>query len=414
MTLPMSRFLFTWEIGSGLGHTVPLAQVAEPLLARGHEVHFALRDLSSARVALGALADAPRVRLWQAPIWQLKAQGLPESLSYAELLFRNGYLDAKRLHGLVQGWSSLLDTVQPDLLLADHSPTALLAARDRPLRRALIGGGFFQPPAVSPMPGFRDEFAVPPKRLADAERLAVMTCNSVLQVLGQAPLAHLYDLLDADELFLVTWPELDHYSTGPQGRTAGRRGVRYWGPLPAREHGAAPVWPAGEGPQLLAYLKVEYKALDVVLQQLAAAPFRTLAYVAGMGGAPQQRAQSARLRFSVGPVAMREALTQADAVLCHSGSGTISAALQAGVPSLLLPMQAEQMLLSRRVVATGAGKMLGEAQVPTQLRTWVADGVASPGLRQQAQALAARHPPTEFGSVAERVAERCEAVAAAL
>ena len=213
----MSRFLFTWEIGSGLGHTVPLAQVAEPLLARGHEVHFALRDLTSARVALGALADAPNVRLWQAPIWALKIQGLPEALSFAELLFRAGYLDAKRLRGLVQGWCSLLDAVRPDLLLADHSPTALLAARGRPLRRALIGGGFFQPPAVVPMPGFRD-FAVPPKRLADAERLAVMTCNEVLQARGQAPLTRLHELLDADELFLVTWPELDHYGIGPQGR----------------------------------------------------------------------------------------------------------------------------------------------------------------------------------------------------
>ena len=63
LTVPMSHFLFTWEIGSGLGHTVPLALVAGPLLARGHEVHFALRDLSSARVALGTLADAPNVRL---------------------------------------------------------------------------------------------------------------------------------------------------------------------------------------------------------------------------------------------------------------------------------------------------------------------------------------------------------------
>jgi hypothetical protein len=409
----MSRFLFTWEIGSGMGHTVPLAQVAEPLVARGHEVHFALRELTSARVALGALADAPNVRLWQAPIWQLKMQGLPVPLSYAELLFRAGYLDAGRLRGLVQGWCSLIDTIQPDLLLADHSPTALLAARGRPLRRALIGSGFFQPPAVAPMPGFGDQ-PVPPKRLADAERLAVMTCNEVLRAQGQTPLVRLHELLDADELFLVTWPELDHYSTGPQGRPAGPCGVRYWGPLQAREDGTTPVWPAGEGPKLLAYLRADYKALDSVLQQLAQAPFRTLAYVVGMGGAVQQRAQSARLAFCEKPFAMRDALAQADAVLCHSGAGTISAALQAGVPLLLLPTHAEQMLLARRVAATGAGKALSEADVPQRLRSWLAEGVASPGLKQQARALAARHPPSEFGRVAERVAERCEALAAAL
>ena len=149
-------------------------------------------------------------------------------------------------------------------------------------------------------------------------------------------------------------------------------------------------------------MKAEYQALDSVLQQLAKAPFRTLACVAGMGGALRQLAASAHLSFSGGPVAMRNALEQADAVLCHSGAGTVSAALQSGVPLLLLPMQAEEMLLARRVVATGAGKVSSATEVPTQLRAWIADGVASPGLRQQARALAARYPLGEIGAVAER------------
>ena len=70
----MARFLLAWELGGGMGHVVPLAQVAEPLVQRGHEVHFVLRDLSAARAGLGALASAPRVRLWQAPVWQMPYQ----------------------------------------------------------------------------------------------------------------------------------------------------------------------------------------------------------------------------------------------------------------------------------------------------------------------------------------------------
>ena len=127
----MACFLLAWELGGGMGHVVPLAQVAEPLVQRGHEVHFVLRDLAVARAGLGALASAPRVRLWQAPVWQMPYQAPQPSVSYAELLFHAGYLDAGRLQGLVQGWQSLLDAIAPDLLLADHAPTALQVASAR-------------------------------------------------------------------------------------------------------------------------------------------------------------------------------------------------------------------------------------------------------------------------------------------
>jgi hypothetical protein len=36
--------------------------------------------------------------------------------------------------------------VRPDLVVFDHSPTALLASRGLPMRRALIGSGFCCPP----------------------------------------------------------------------------------------------------------------------------------------------------------------------------------------------------------------------------------------------------------------------------
>lgn len=386
---------------------VPLAQLAEPLLARGHAVHLVLRDLAGARAALGALAEAPALRLWQAPLWSMPLQAKQPPASYAELLFHAGYLDAQRLLGLVHGWRSLLDTIAPDLLLADHAPTALLAARGRPLRRVLAGNGFFQPPARQPLPNFRDWEPVPATRLAQAEALALRTCNAVLAACGTPPLAALHELLAADETFLLTWPELDHYGSG----AAGRPGAGYWGALPARGEGLPAQWPAGDGPALFAYLKGDQPGLDALLGLLAWAPWRTLAHVPGLPAALRQRHAGPRLQFSAGPVAMADALAQAQAVLCNAGSGTVFAALLSGRPLLLLPMHVEQLIVARRACATGAAEMLlpgdAAAGLLPALQRLLADGAP----RRAALALAAKYGP-DAGQVAQRVADRCEALLA--
>lgn len=403
----MSRFLLAWELGGGLGHLVPLSQVAQGLVARGHELHFVLRDLSGAAAALGALSRSPQVHLWQAPVWMPALQGLPPPVSYPELLFRAGYLDATRLGALVQAWRSVIGAIGPALLLADHAPTALLAVRGWPLKRATLGTGFFLPPEVQPMPAFREWEPVDPARLQASEARALAVCNAVLAQSGQPPLGALHELVAADERFLLTWPELDHYSPGPQGRAGGR----YWGALAPRAEGSTAVWPAGDGPALLAYLKADYAALEPVLQQLAQAPCRTLAYVPGLSAAQRRRHAGPRLLFADAAVSMGSALAQARAVLCNAGSGTVCTALQAGVPVLMLPMHAEQLLFARRVVRAGAGGVLMEADAGPKLLPTLQRVLDDPALRQRAQALAALHAPERYGDVAQRVAERCEALA---
>jgi UDP:flavonoid glycosyltransferase YjiC (YdhE family) len=404
----MARIVMAWELGGGMGHVVPLSQIAHPLVERGHEVHFVLRDLSGAAEALRGLARHPQVRLWQAPVWLAQLTGAPPPVSYAELLFHAGYLDARRMSGLAEAWRSLFDALQPQLLVADHAPTALLAARGRPMARALVGTGFFVPPNATPMPAFRDWERPDAARLAQSEARALATCNALLASWQQVPMDALHRLTEADEQFLLTWPELDHYSPDP----AGRPGARYWGSLAARDQGSAAAWPpAGPEPTLFAYLKADYGPIEVVLQALQAAPMRTLAHVAGLRPELRRRFTSDRLRFSDGPVAMSQAMAGASAVLCHAGSGTVCTALQAGLPVLMLPMHAEQLLFARRLVDAGAGIAMVETSVAAQLPSALARLAQQPALRAAAQALAARQQPRQYGDVALQVALRCEALA---
>lgn len=414
----MARILMAWELGGGMGHVVPLSQLAQVLIDRGHSVDFVLRDLAGASDGLGALAQHRQVRLWQAPIWTAQLQGVAPPSSYAELLFHAGYLDARRLLSLVQAWRNLLEAIQPQLLLADHAPTALLAARASPaMATAVIGTGFFIPPAVAPLPSFREWERTDPARLAQTEARALATCNAVLAQFEAAPLTALHQLIAADQQFLLTWPELDHYGAGPEGSYA-RQATHYWGPLPARDQGGAALWPAPAGPdpdprlRLFAYLKGEYGAVERVLQCLRDGPWLSLVHVTGLRPEMRQRFSQANLAFSNGPVAMAAALSQAQAVLCHAGSGTVCTALQAGVPVLMLPMHAEQLLFARRVSAAQAGHYVLEADLAKQLAGALKHVLGAGELRAGAQALAARHGTPQAGDAALRVALRCEALMA--
>ncbi|MFG5408062.1 hypothetical protein ABXN37_07975 [Piscinibacter sakaiensis] len=140
----MARLLLAWELGGGLGHAQALTALADALLRRGHAVDLAWKDLSVAGAVLGERLRHPRLRLWPAPVWTATLANMPEPANHAELLFRAG----------------------PALLVADHAPTALLAARGQPLRRLLFGNGFCIPPAEGPWPAFREwETPAPAPRL---------------------------------------------------------------------------------------------------------------------------------------------------------------------------------------------------------------------------------------------------------
>src|SRR5438445_13046775 len=121
----MSRILYAWELGTGYGHLGSVLPLAVRLRARGHEVVFARRDLTPPERFLGRRGFA----LLQAPVWLSERRGLDLPVSYAEMLANFGFLDRAGLTGMVKAWRQLYALVQPDLLVIDHAPTALLAVR---------------------------------------------------------------------------------------------------------------------------------------------------------------------------------------------------------------------------------------------------------------------------------------------
>jgi len=385
----MAHLHLALELGGGLGRAGRLAVLARGLLAHGHEVSLSLCDLGGTQ---RLLADVPVPR-FQAPVWQQRMEGMPHNeASLAEILLPQGYFDVSGLSGLVQGWRATLTAVRADLLVADYAPTALLAARSLGLPAVALGSGFACPPPGRPLPCLRDWEQIAPQRLARAEAHVLNVANAVLEQHGAVPLPCVAALLLGDDTLLTTWPELDHYGRSDSA-------IAWHGPLWQSGGGSAPAWPAGSGAPVFAYLKHEHPSAAGVLSALVAAGCRVLCHMPeSMPGRPPPVLDPA-IAYVSHPVALDTVL--ADAALCvgHGGEATLTQALLAGVPALMLPMRLEQFLLARRVEGWGGGingaRVLGDWD--PALHALLGDG----RWRAAAAAFAGRHAGT---TVAERVA----------
>jgi UDP:flavonoid glycosyltransferase YjiC (YdhE family) len=389
--------LFAWELGAGAGHVTRFLPTALLLQERDHEVVFAVRDLPRTKLVLGR----HRVPLHQSPLWLRDNPGLPPAVSYAELLLRFGYQNVADLKAMVRGWLTLYEMVRPDLVVIDHGPTALMAAMVGGVRRATIGTGFFLPPRLYPLPSFRPWLDVPADRLQRSEREVLAVVNGALLALGaERRLSGLAELFEADEAFLCTVPELDHYPRD-QGH--------YWGPAFDALGGDEPQWPSSDGPKIFVYMPGTWAGLPRLLQELAGLRASVLLYLPGLALAAAASYAGPSMRISARPLRMAQVLRECDLVVCHAGHGTVAAALLAGRPLLVIPEQVEQLLVARAVVKLGAARMVNPDSRPKFSR--LIQGILSDGeLAQAARGFATKY--SHFGPAQpyRSIAERCEAL----
>jgi len=398
----MSRILFAWELGAGSGHLALLRPVAEALLARGHQLTLAARDLGSASTLFSGLP----VRILQAPVCSRTYGGLAEPpLNFAEILMRYSYIDVPMLKALLSGWRGLLELTGADRLVVDHAPTALLAARGMAVGRITFGNSFSVPPPVSPTPNMRDWITVPTQRLQGSDATVVRAINAALGS-DAPPLTDLHQLFDAADHLFVGMPELDPY---------GPRTTRDYLGLHSGSSGTAAIaWPDGDGPRVFGYLRMDYAHIEACLNVLSAGPVRCLVNLIGAKPEIIARYRSRHLSFTAGHVDITAVAGQCNAVICHSGLGTVNAMLRAGRPLLLLPGQLEQFLLARNVEKLGVGITVHPETAAPDIAGALARLVAEPFFTDHARALAQRWSEPSAAAVIDHAVTRIEARGAEL
>lgn len=392
----MSRIVHTWELGAGSGHLSGFLPIATLLDAQGHELFFIVKDVAKAH---SVLPD----NTWQyvqAPLHWQGAQQTIDAVSYADILFNVGFDNEHRLLARIKAWQSLYRLLRPEMVIIDHSPTALLAAHILSLPRVLFGSGFFAPPNLSPLPSYRSWLKLAPQRLETSERQVLQVINTVLRRLGCAPLEKVADLFQVDENFLCTFKELDHYAdrAGP---------VQYWGPRFNPKEGTTPAWLPGGENKIFAYLHPYYANLEKLLNDMRSSTDSFLVYSPGITLGQIRKYRGGNLDFVEQPVQIEHLARECELVICNAGHGLVSGALLAGLPLLLLPIHAEQMILAQNAAKTGAVLYALPEDKKANFKKMIKTLLTEPGYKKAAQDFARQHTDFNLQQRNQAIVDRC-------
>lgn len=337
----MTTVLFAWELGGGLGHAAPLGDLARRMTAAEPDLRpvFCFRDPVTGRAGLRG-EDWP---VLAAPLHRGAPAAQSRAASYVQTLAQIGFGDRAELVSMLKCWDDVLALVGPELMVADHAPTAIAAARGR-VPTLAIGTGFTLPPAHTPeFPALRRDRSPPTLH----QRLLEVV-NPVLASRGAASLRHLPELLQTEARAFLGLPHLDPY--GPL------RADRPLGPSDPRPAAS----PCPEDGPVFFYTRADEPKLAQIAEGLAASGLPLEGYILGGPTPASALLENAGARIHGTPPSFSEVVPRASLVLSHGGAGLTGAALIAGRPQVILPIHVESEINALRVADTGAGLAVAE------------------------------------------------------
>ena len=357
----MAKILCAWEFGSGLGHLTRLLPVARALEQAGHEVVIAVPTPDAARTMVAKYFPDGTANLIQGTSW--RAPNDPDLRKkpthiMADVLALFHFSRVERLGPMVQVWRQVIDTHQPDLIVADFAPTLRLASwENRPF--VMLGNGYTVPPAGRLLPPMKPwlDIVYPFSRMNEAE--VWQSANRIRQALNGPAIDYVSDLLNGDRSFVCTIPEFDPYQA-----------YRHDTPLMPFNvpvmHAHPPVESRGDQAPIFVYLPSNHPFLKMVLEQVSKTGWPTHAYISGIE--PEKLVKFAGKNISLHrkPISLEDNLWKFRMIIHHAGLATAYAAVKAGTPQLVLPVNLEHSITARGLEKFGGSvvQSAGGAELP--------------------------------------------------
>jgi hypothetical protein len=394
----MARVLCAWEFGGDLGHVRRLVPIARELRAMGHTPVFAIRDSAYLH---GVLAEG--FEALAAPLLRMPASVTISPLNFCDVLLNLGFDDPRGLHGALRAWRSTYALVEPDVVVADYAPTALIAAGVAGLKRVTVGTGFSQPRTATPLPALRPWEASDANVLRAIDDRVLGSVRAALAGISERVPENAAALFDADAHLLCTFAEIDPFGT--------RGDVEYVGPQGDAASGVSLDWPQGTRARIFAYLKPADARFAAVLAALARLDADVIVAAPGMAPEAALAASRGAMRVVAATVNLERILGAATLCVCHAGPGVVARGLAAGVPFALLPQHLEQYLVALRVRESGCAEIISPDEPPPDFHAWLTCLLARADLGAAARERAAALGGYSFAAGTRRAAERIAAIA---
>lgn len=392
----MARIFICWELGGSLGHLARLPIIVSGLVERGHELFLAAGKQRHLR-------DFPfpqSMVVLPVPTGSCPEYKAAKRICNATILLSQGYADIPTLEGMVRCWRGLYTLVQPDVLLFDYAPTAMLAARDVPAPKLILSSGFGSLVPGHPdtdltpwVEGSRDEFQRQGALVTDH-------VNEVCRTYGLTPVEHFSEIYQCDFSLMSIIPELDEYNRDPS------KTLYYT--LFADLGFAAAEWSGNGSARIFAYLKPDFALTGLVLDVLAHGDYDVICYCPGIPLERAERYRAGRLQIVTKPVSLASVLPDADVVVCHASKGLVVESLLCGVPLLNLPTHIEQVQNGMMVEKLGAGLTVPLKSGAETISSRLEELLLDPSYRQVAGLIGSRNLPSANEETLASLVDRIE------
>ena len=324
-------------MGEGFGHVSRLLVLAENLRKQGYECIFLVSDLPRA----GAKAQQSGFDVLAAPDVGLSPLRRGEqTASLADILMRRGYSNYAKLKNSLSAWKSILNLINPDLVVLDYAPTARLAAGLQ-FKTIVIGTGFTIPASVK---GQIAKFRKGKPMVSEVKILD--TIAKVQKTDGGWTPSKLIELFRGDKVFLTILPELDCFSI--------HRKEELKNPL------VFPNNPAMGKPvdDIFCYLTDQSPKISNLIRELQGFGLKGGAYLRDIDPIKAKSLTTKNFRVYSEAQDVTKISGYTKFIIHHGGIGLSQFALGLGRPQIILPNHMDQHMNATNLMRLGCAEVL--------------------------------------------------------
>ena len=349
------KILLAWELGAGLGHMATLASLTQYLSDKGHQVAYALRDISTA----DHFHQPNQYLVYQAPVLGILGPNTAAAYDCADMLLIRNYEDTAYLQAGVEKWQAIFADYQPDVVVCDHAPSARLAAYITGIANYATGNGFTIPPLTVPLQTLYPIDNPDLERIGKNEERLNNCINRLLTQYGLTTVARAVDIFYGGLTFIRTFKELDQY---PQ-----RQDTNFYGMPYDQIKGSNAIWPNYSAKKVFVYLYSSDPVLPRILSVLHQQGIDTLLYTKTDEIPLNFTINSKHIIFSTIPFDISDIRGKCNLIICRGGSNTEAAGLLQGIPLLTFPAHIEQLMTGQSIARQNLGLTLDQQANDTAL-----------------------------------------------